>query len=85
LEKICDAVPNYDVTTVAGDFNNKIAKESDLNPACGWHSLCYETNDNGKANRKFCLEKDLAVTGICYQHKDIHKVTWQSPDNKMCR
>jgi hypothetical protein len=75
LEKICDALTNYDVTTVVGDFNNKVAKESDLNPACGGHRLHYETDDNGKANRKFCPEKDLAVTGICYQHKDIHNVT----------
>jgi len=23
------------------------------------------------------------VTGTWYQHKDIHKVTWRSPDNKI--
>jgi hypothetical protein len=27
---------------------------------------------------------DLAVKGKWYQRKDIHKVTWRSPDNKIC-
>jgi len=32
----------------------------------------------------FALGRDLAVTGTWYQHKDIHKDTWRSPDNKLC-
>jgi hypothetical protein len=28
LEKVCDAVPDYDVETVLGDFKDKVAKES---------------------------------------------------------
>jgi len=31
----------------------------------------------------FALGRDLDVTKTWYQHKDIHKVTWRSPDNKM--
>jgi endonuclease/exonuclease/phosphatase family metal-dependent hydrolase len=31
----------------------------------------------------FAMGRDLAVAGTWYQHKDIHKVTWQSPDNKI--
>jgi hypothetical protein len=76
LEKLCDAIPNYDMKTVGGDFNTKVAKESDLHPACEGHSLHSETNDNGKANGKFCPGKDLAVTGIQYQHKEVRMVTW---------
>jgi hypothetical protein len=38
--------------------------------------------DNGKRMVKFALGRDLAVTGIRYQRKDIHKVTWRSPDKK---
>jgi hypothetical protein len=32
----------------------------------------------------FVLGRDLALTGTWYQNKDIHKVTWRSPDNKVC-
>jgi len=26
LEKVCDAVPNYDMTIIQGDFNTKVGK-----------------------------------------------------------
>ena len=32
----------------------------------------------------FALERDLAVTRTWHQHKDFHKVTWRSPENKIC-
>jgi len=43
-----------------------------------------DTNDNGKQMVNFALGKDLDVMGIWYQHKNIHKVTCKSPDNKIC-
>jgi hypothetical protein len=38
--------------------------------------------DNGKRMVKFAMGRDLAVTGIWNQRKDIRKVTWRSPDKK---
>jgi hypothetical protein len=35
LEKACDAVPNFEMEIVLGDFKTKIGKESYLYPACG--------------------------------------------------
>jgi hypothetical protein len=35
LEKACDAVPNFDMEIVLGDFKTKVGKESYLSPACG--------------------------------------------------
>jgi endonuclease/exonuclease/phosphatase family metal-dependent hydrolase len=32
----------------------------------------------------FALGRNSAVTGTWYQYQDIHKVTWTSPDNKIC-
>ena len=84
LEKVCDAFPNSDVTRVLRDFNAEVGKVSYLYPACGGHSLHNETNDNGKWMINFALERDLAVTGTLYHHKDIHEVTWKSPENKIC-
>jgi len=34
--------------------------------------------------KNFALARDFSVTRTWYQHKDIHKVTWLSPDNKIC-
>jgi hypothetical protein len=46
LEKVCDAISNYDMNTVLGDFSSKVGKDSYLNPACGGHSIHNKTNDN---------------------------------------
>jgi hypothetical protein len=81
LEKVCDAVPNYDMETVIRDFNAKFRKVPYLYPAYGWHCLHNETNDNGKLMANFAMGRDLDVTGTWYQHKDFHKVNWRSRDN----
>jgi endonuclease/exonuclease/phosphatase family metal-dependent hydrolase len=84
LEKVCDTIPNYDMKVILGDFNAKIGKENYWYPACRRYSLHDKTNDNGKKIADFALGRDLAVTGTWFQHKDIHKVTWRSPDNQTC-
>ena len=84
LEKVCDAVPNYDLKTVIRDFNAKVGKEFYLHLACGGQRLHNEKNDNEKRMVNFALGRDLAETGTWCQHKDIHMVTWKSPDNKIC-
>jgi hypothetical protein len=62
LEKICNAVYNYDMKTILGGFNDKVGEESYLYPACGGHSLHSETDDNGKQIMNFATERDLSVT-----------------------
>jgi len=57
LEKVCQAVPNYNMKTVPGDFNNEVGKDSYLYPACGGYNLHNETNDNGKQMVNFVLEE----------------------------
>jgi len=80
LEKVCDAIPNYDVETKLGDFIAKVGRESVLYPACGGHSLYNKTIDDGKRMVNFTLGRDFALTGTLCQHK----VTWRSRDNKIC-
>jgi len=55
LEKVCDAVPNYDMKTVLWDFSAEVRNEYYLYPTCGGHSLHSETNDNEVV--KFCSGK----------------------------
>lgn len=84
MDKVYHAVPNYNMKTLLRDLSAKVGKESYLYPACGGHSLHNKTKDNSKQTVHFALGRDLAVMGKWYQHKDIHKVTWWSPDNKIC-
>jgi hypothetical protein len=64
LIKACDAVPNYDMKTVLGDYKDKVGKECYLYPACGGHSLHNKANDNGEQIVNFEMERDLSVTRI---------------------
>jgi len=32
----------------------------------------------------FALGRQLGVMGTWYHHKDVNKVTWRFPDNKIC-
>jgi hypothetical protein len=70
--------------TIHGDFNAKVGKkESNLYPAFGGQCLHNKTNDKEKQMVNFSLRRDLTVMGTWCQHKDIHKVTWQSTNNKI--
>jgi endonuclease/exonuclease/phosphatase family metal-dependent hydrolase len=84
LEKVCDTIPNYDMKVILGDFNVKVRKENYWYPACGRYSHHDKTNDNGEKYADFALGRDLAVNDTWFQYKDIHKVTWRSPDNQIC-
>ena len=39
-------------------------------------------NENGERLVDFCLDFDLEIGGTLFQRKDIHKLTWKSPDGK---
>jgi len=61
LEKVCEAVPNYNIKTVLVDFNTEVEKDSYLYPPCGGHNLHNETNDNGKQMVNFALEEMVST------------------------
>jgi hypothetical protein len=61
LEKVCEAVPSYNMKTVLGDFNTELGKELYLYPACRRHNLHNETNDNGKQMANFALEEMVST------------------------
>jgi len=39
-------------------------------------------NENGEMLTDFCVFNDLVIGGSVFQHKDIHKGTWVSPDHR---
>jgi len=82
LRGVVEEVPTHDVLVVMGDFNAKIGRENTgLERVIGKHG-CGEMNENGERLIDFSLECSLVVGGSLFQHKDIHKLTWKSPDGK---
>jgi hypothetical protein len=41
-----------------------------------------EMNENGGMLTDFCLHHNLVIGGTIFMHKDIHKYTWTSPNEK---
>ena len=65
-----------------GDLNAKVGKDNKyVEQSMGKQGLG-ERNENGQKLVNICSENDMAITGTIFQHKNIHKSTWMSPDNK---
>ena len=42
-------------------------------------------NENGERLVDFCLDFDLGIVRTLFQHKDVHKLTWKSTDQRSAR
>ena len=65
-----------------GDFNAKVGRENIFKQTIGNESLHQDSNDNGVRIVNFAMSKNLNVKSIMFPHRDIHKLTWTSPDGK---
>ena len=43
---------------------------------------CGVMNDNGERLVDFCLNNNYVIGGTIFAHRDIHKLTWKSPDGR---
>ena len=51
--------------------------------AIGRHSLHADSNDNGCRLANFAAEHGLVIAGTLFDHRDIHKATWVSPNPRI--
>ena len=81
LNDVQSGLPTHDIKLVLGDFNARVGRDSDAHPGViGKHSYHTESNDNGKRMLDFCTMHQLTIGGTLFEHKDIHKTTWRSPN-----
>ena len=82
LQALIEKFPNRDLNILMGDLNAKIGKDnSGYEETMGRHGIG-ERNENGERLADFCATNELVIGGSEFQHKNIHKITWVSPDNK---
>ena len=68
---------------MTGDFNAKIGQDNTgKEQIMGEHGLG-EMNNNGEQLADFCVENNLLIGGTLFEHKNIHKYTWTSPDSRV--
>ncbi|KAL5266167.1 hypothetical protein ACHWQZ_G006724 [Mnemiopsis leidyi] len=76
-----DELPRHDLKLLLGDFNVKVSSDRYGSEAViGGESLHSSSNDNGTRLVDFCATNQLVIGGTIFQHKDIHKGTWRSPN-----
>ena len=77
LQETKDRVPRSDRLVVLGDLNARVGCNCDVwGDVIGRHGEV-EVNDNGKRLLKFCACNALQVMNTWFQHKLIHKFTWE--------
>ena len=81
LQKTLDGRTRKDVLIVTGDFNTKIGKDNTGRERIMGREGLGTMKENGEMFAEFCVFNDLVIGGSVFQHKDIHKGTWVSPDH----
>ena len=80
LQAAVDETPTHDVLLIMGDLNAKVGIDNQgKENTMGTQGLGV-ANDNGDRLTSFCQENKLVIGGTIFEHKNIHKVTWCSPD-----
>ncbi len=80
LEELIARVPKGDQLVLMGDLNARVGRDAN-----SWRGVIgrqgEETlNGNGRRLLDLCAVNELAILNTLYQHKEIHKCTWESKE-----
>ena len=76
--------PRHDLIIIMGDLNAKVGHDNtDFEKVMGKHGVG-TMNNNGERLVDYCAMNNLVIGGTLFPHRDIHKVTWNSP-NGTCK
>ena len=82
LQDTVNKIPKRDILILMGDMNAKVGKDNTgREREMGTHGLGM-MNENGEIFADFCTFNELVIGGSIFPHKNCHKATWVSPDNK---
>ena len=79
----CDQLLKHDALLIFGDFNAKIGKEPGNQLVAGEHTIHEETSENRLILCQFAEVNELIISSTCFEHKDIHKGTWNDPAGRI--
>ncbi|KAL9977333.1 hypothetical protein ACROYT_G014723 [Oculina patagonica] len=82
LQQAFQDVPSHNVLCVIGDFNARVGNDNEGCEKIMGKNGCCNINDNGHRLCDLCVENNLAIGGTLFPHREIHKMTWTSPDGK---
>ena len=80
LQDLKDSCPRHDLLLVIGDLNAKVGTNNkDYEKFMGRNGMG-NSNENGELLTHFSASNGMVIGGTLFQHKDIHKYTWNSPN-----
>ncbi|XP_063420210.1 craniofacial development protein 2-like [Mytilus trossulus] len=82
LRSVMEGVHAHDVVLVNGDLNAKVGNDNIGVERIMGNNGCGTCNENGNLLIEFCGLNDLVIGGTLFQHKEIHKLTWTSPNRR---
>jgi hypothetical protein len=82
LQQVVSRVPQHDMLLVIGDMNAKVGDDNTSNERAMGTQGCGNMNDNGSRLADFCMNNNAAIGGTIFPQKDVHKLTWKSPDGR---
>jgi hypothetical protein len=65
-------------------MNVKIGLEDALSSVTGKYSLHKESNSNSELTCEYAAANDMYIKNTKFNHKQIHKGTWDAPDGNTC-
>ena len=80
LQQIQEKVPKHNLVIILGVYNAKIGRERAYQKVIRKHTLHDKTNRNGELVSEYAIANDMFVASTYFQHKNVHKGTWISPD-----
>ena len=75
--------PRQGVFIVAGDLNAQVGSDNTSSYRAMRTHGCGTMNNNGERLVEFCSMNNLVIGGTLFQHRDIHKLTWSSPNGRV--
>ena len=82
IQLVINRIPNNGLNLIVGDYNAKIGKEVAYQNVSGKYSLHDITSNGGEKVCSLAEANQLMIMSTCFEHKQIHKATWISPDKK---
>ena len=82
LQTEISKTPQHDLLLPMGDMNAKVGKHREGIESVIDSEGTGETNENGEMLINCCQSNGLVIGGTLFPHKEIHKLTWTSPDGR---
>ncbi|VDQ03916.1 unnamed protein product [Trichobilharzia regenti] len=81
LQATMDNAPVGHIRILMGDMNAKLGPDNTGRELMGGEALG-EMNENGELFADSCAFRELVIVGRVYEHKDVQKDTWVTPDGR---